>query len=74
LYKGETDTKRAVKLIPLLYDADPANFSDAINQRIEEYPSAIDSETLKAAIDGGFFVPSDFAQTVINIGNVGFFD
>jgi hypothetical protein len=74
LYKGETDAKRAIKLIPLLYDTDPAYLSDTINQRIEENPSSISTDTLKAAIDKGLLVPSEFTQTMIGVGDFGLFN
>jgi len=74
LYKRNnfSDIQKLDRIIPLLYDT--VNLSDDINKRIEEDPSSIDSETLKSAIDGGFFVPNEFAKTVITIGGYGFFD
>jgi hypothetical protein len=72
LYKGKIGIQKLDRIIPLLYDT--VNLSDDINKRIEEYPSSIDTETLKAAIDGGFLAPNEFTKTIINVGNYGFLD
>ena len=72
LYKGKIYIQKLDRIIPLLYDT--VNLSDDINKRIEEYPSSIDTETLKAAIDGGFLAPNEFTKTIINVGGYGFLD